>query len=59
MQPAAEKLALALAETTLHAPTIPVIHNADVASYTEAAAIRDTWRVNCINRCVGQKPSLT
>lgn len=42
MQPAAEKLALALAETTLHAPTIPVIHNADVASYTEASAIRDT-----------------
>lgn len=42
MQPAAEKLALALADTTIHTPAIPVIHNADVASYTEAAAIRDT-----------------
>jgi [acyl-carrier-protein] S-malonyltransferase len=41
MQPAAEKLAAALAGIEIKAPVIPVLHNADVASYTDPAAIRD------------------
>jgi [acyl-carrier-protein] S-malonyltransferase len=41
MQPAAEKLAAALARIEIKAPAIPVIHNADVAAYTDAAQIKD------------------
>lgn len=40
MQPAAEQLAVKLAAITLQRPTIPVIHNADVAAHTEADEIR-------------------
>lgn len=41
MRPAAERLATALAEVAIATPAIRVIHNADVTSYTEPAAIRD------------------
>ncbi|MBE9610267.1 ACP S-malonyltransferase [Chitinilyticum piscinae] len=41
MKPAAEKLAAALAGIAVSAPTFPVIHNADVAAYTDPAQIRD------------------
>lgn len=41
MKPAAEKLATALAGVTINASVIPVLHNADVASYSDAAQIRD------------------
>ncbi|MBV8666567.1 MAG: ACP S-malonyltransferase [Burkholderiaceae bacterium] len=41
MRPAAEKLAAALAGLAIHPTTIPVIHNADVAVYTDAAKIKD------------------
>ncbi|MBZ0071315.1 MAG: ACP S-malonyltransferase [Gammaproteobacteria bacterium] len=41
MQPAAEAFAATLATTGIEAPRIPVIHNADVAAYTDPAAIRD------------------
>jgi [acyl-carrier-protein] S-malonyltransferase len=41
MKPAAEKLAAALADITINAPVISVVHNADVASYSDAAQIRD------------------
>ncbi|MBI3146824.1 MAG: ACP S-malonyltransferase [Pseudogulbenkiania sp.] len=41
MKPAAERLAAALAEVEIKAPTIPVLHNADVASYSDPAQIRD------------------
>lgn len=41
MQPAAQAFAATLAATEIEAPQIPVIHNADVAAYTESAAIRD------------------
>ena len=41
MKPAAEKLRVALAETTFGVPQIPVINNIDVAVQTEADAIRD------------------
>ncbi|MDO4879247.1 MAG: ACP S-malonyltransferase [Neisseria sp.] len=41
MKPAAEKLASALAEVDFAVPKIRVIHNADVASYDDAADIRD------------------
>ncbi|HSC79995.1 MAG TPA: ACP S-malonyltransferase [Chitinolyticbacter sp.] len=41
MKPAAEKLAAALAGIHVAAPEFPVIHNADVAAYTDAAQIRD------------------
>lgn len=40
MKPAAEKLAAYLAGVTVHAPQIPVIHNADVASYVTADEIK-------------------
>ncbi|MGL4860006.1 MAG: ACP S-malonyltransferase [Enterobacteriaceae bacterium] len=40
MQPAAEKLQLALEAITLHAPKIPVLNNVDVQSVSEAEAIR-------------------
>lgn len=41
MKPAAEQLAAALAVIAIAAPEFPVIHNADVAAYTDAAQIRD------------------
>lgn len=41
MKPAAEKLRVALAATTLAAPQIPVLNNIDVTVQTEADAIRD------------------
>jgi [acyl-carrier-protein] S-malonyltransferase len=41
MKPAAERMAALLAETAFAAPTVPVLHNADVRSYKDAAAIRD------------------
>lgn len=41
MLPAAEQLAAALAEIEIKAPSIPVLHNADVRSYADPAAIRD------------------
>jgi [acyl-carrier-protein] S-malonyltransferase len=40
MQPAATQMAQRLAETTLNSPKIPVIHNVDVTTKTDAAAIR-------------------
>jgi [acyl-carrier-protein] S-malonyltransferase len=44
MGPAAASLADYLAGVELSAPSIPVIHNADVASHAEAAAIKDALR---------------
>ncbi|EOD77556.1 malonyl CoA-ACP transacylase [Grimontia sp. AD028] len=41
MKPAADKLAVALEELTFSAPSIPVINNADVATETDPAAIKD------------------
>jgi len=41
MQPAAEQLAAYLATVTVNVPKIPVIHNADVAFYTEQDKIKD------------------
>ena len=41
MKPAAEQLKLALAETVLAAPTMPVINNIDVAVQNDADAIRN------------------
>lgn len=41
MKPAAEKLKLALAATTLAAPQIPLVNNIDVAIHADADAIRD------------------
>ncbi|MFM9834675.1 MAG: ACP S-malonyltransferase [Methylophilaceae bacterium] len=41
MKPAAEKLAEYLKDVTVNTPKIPVIHNADVASYSDAAKIKD------------------
>ncbi len=41
MKPAAEKLAEYLNNVTINSPQIPVIHNADVASYSESAKIKD------------------
>jgi [acyl-carrier-protein] S-malonyltransferase len=41
MQPAAEKLRAAMATIDVRTPTITVLHNADVASHADAAAIRD------------------
>jgi [acyl-carrier-protein] S-malonyltransferase len=41
MKPAAEKLAEYLKNVTIHVPKIPVIHNADVASYNDAVQIKD------------------
>ncbi|EIJ42867.1 malonyl CoA-acyl carrier protein transacylase [Beggiatoa alba B18LD] len=40
MRPAAEKMAEKLAQVTIVAPTIPVIHNVDVATHCEASEIR-------------------
>lgn len=41
MKPAAERLAIALADVTIQTPVIEVLHNADVASYGDADRIRD------------------
>jgi [acyl-carrier-protein] S-malonyltransferase len=41
MRPAAERLREALAATPLRPPAVRVVHNADVAEYAEADAIRD------------------
>ena len=41
MKPAAEKLAEYLKSVTINQPKIPVIHNADVASYNESSKIKD------------------
>lgn len=41
MRPAAEAMAPLLASTAIAAPTIPVLHNADVTTYQDADAIRD------------------
>jgi [acyl-carrier-protein] S-malonyltransferase len=41
MRPAAERLTACLSAIELTAPAIPVIHNADVASHTEPAAIKN------------------
>lgn len=41
MKPAADKLAEALQSVAVAAPQIRVIHNADVASHNDAAAIKD------------------
>ncbi len=41
MKPAAEKLAEYLKNVTINTPQIPVIHNADVASYNDSAKIKD------------------
>lgn len=41
MRPAADKLAPALAGINVNSPTIPVLHNTDVASYHDAGQIRD------------------
>jgi [acyl-carrier-protein] S-malonyltransferase len=41
MRPAAEKLADYLQTLEMQAPAIPVLHNADVQAYDDAASIRD------------------
>lgn len=41
MRPAAERLAERLATVSFKTPRIPVLHNADVAAYTDVAALRD------------------
>jgi [acyl-carrier-protein] S-malonyltransferase len=41
MQPAADKLRAAMASIDVKTPAIPVLHNADVASHSDPAAIRD------------------
>jgi [acyl-carrier-protein] S-malonyltransferase len=41
MLPASEKLAQVLADLTVHVPSIPALHNADVAAYSDPAAIKD------------------
>ncbi|HEY0906936.1 MAG TPA: ACP S-malonyltransferase, partial [Methylophilus sp.] len=41
MQPAAEKLRDYLQQVTVQAPSVPVLHNADVAAYSDAAQIKD------------------
>jgi [acyl-carrier-protein] S-malonyltransferase len=41
MQPAADKLRVALAEIEVKSPAVTILHNADVASHADPAAIRD------------------
>ncbi len=41
MKPAAEKLLAAMQSVEITAPTVPVIQNADVAAFSDAAQIRD------------------
>jgi [acyl-carrier-protein] S-malonyltransferase len=38
---AAEQLREHLANVTVHTPSIPILHNADVAAYTDSALIKD------------------
>lgn len=40
MRPAAEQLDTALASVDIQSPTIPVVHNADVSTHSDPAAIR-------------------
>ncbi|MBZ0105675.1 MAG: ACP S-malonyltransferase [Sulfuricella denitrificans] len=41
MKPAAEKLAIYMQSVAMQAPQVPVLHNADVKSYNDAAEIKD------------------
>ena len=41
MKPAAEQLAIRIEQITFSEPMIPVIHNADVTSYTDESKIKD------------------
>ncbi|MDP8567086.1 ACP S-malonyltransferase [Methylophilus aquaticus] len=41
MQPAADQLRAYLQNVTVSAPLVPVLHNADVAAYSDAAQIKD------------------
>lgn len=41
MKPAAEQLKAYLEKVTITAPRVPVLHNADVAAYSDAAQIKD------------------
>jgi [acyl-carrier-protein] S-malonyltransferase len=41
MKPAAEKLLVAMNAIEIQAPSVPVLHNADVAAHNDPAAIRD------------------
>ncbi|MEW6678191.1 MAG: ACP S-malonyltransferase [Pseudomonadota bacterium] len=41
MRPAADKLAAALVDIEIRTPVVPVLHNADVVSHADPAAIRD------------------
>lgn len=41
MKPAADKLNAYLAEVQIAVPKVPVLHNADVAAYADAASIKD------------------
>lgn len=41
MKPAADKLAAYLGDVAVNAPHIPVLHNADVAAYSDAASIKN------------------
>jgi [acyl-carrier-protein] S-malonyltransferase len=41
MKPAAEKLQQYLEHVTVNAPVVPVLHNADVQAYSDAAAIKN------------------
>lgn len=41
MKPAAEELRARLADVAVQAPRVPVLHNADVAAYSDPAGIRD------------------
>lgn len=41
MQPAADQLRDYLQSVQVHAPVVPVLHNADVAAYSDAAQIKD------------------
>ncbi|HSI29173.1 MAG: ACP S-malonyltransferase [Methylophilus sp.] len=41
MKPAAEKLRVYLQNVDVQAPLVPVLHNADVAAYSDAAQIKD------------------
>jgi [acyl-carrier-protein] S-malonyltransferase len=40
MAPAAARLREALADVTVHAPRVPIVHNVDVKSHADAAAIK-------------------
>ncbi len=57
MKPAAEKLAQYLEKVTVNVPQVPVVHNADVASYSDAAVSLRRWYGSCIARYAGQRRS--